>query len=60
MLSKKTAQVLDNAARKASEVGTKLGGNTGANIADAIVNATLGQVRSRIGEPCTCGTDCEH
>lgn len=60
MFGKRAAQTLDNTARAIHEVGTNLAGETGGQVADAIVNTTLGPIRSRIDEACTCGTNCEH
>lgn len=57
--SKTTATALDTAAAGLHKAGTKVAGETGGKVGDAIANATLGGIRSRLGHTCT-RPDCQH
>jgi len=58
-ITDRIAKALDSTAARTHEAGTKLGGETGGNVADAVLNATLGPIRGRINCGCT-RTDCQH
>lgn len=53
MFGRKTAQKLDTAASALHKAGKKVGGNTGGRVGDAIANAAIAPIRSRIDESCT-------
>ena len=57
--SKKTAATLDSAAASLYRAGTKVAGETGGKVGDAIANATLGPIRSRNAHACT-RSNCDH
>jgi hypothetical protein len=57
--SKKTAEKLDTAAATLHHAGTRIGGETGGRIGDAVANATLGPIRKRAPHACT-RPDCTH
>ncbi|MGW1143832.1 hypothetical protein ACWD6I_01965 [Streptomyces sp. NPDC002454] len=53
MFGRKTAEKLDTAAAVLYSAGTKVAGDTGGRIGDAIANAALAPIRRHIDETCT-------
>jgi hypothetical protein len=59
-MDKKTiATKLDAAAKKIHDTGTRIGGETGGRVGDAIANTTLARLRSLCDVDCT-NPNCDH
>lgn len=58
-MKKAIATKLDAAAKKLHDTGTRIAGEPGGRVGDAIANTTMGRLRSLCDTDCT-NPDCRH